>query len=151
MWWHATMWHSTIPSAVTAWHPSENDVHFPCPLLHFPQPHWGVFLSLEMEGFWPNVPPGCNGCCMPIHHSWTLPGWIRLTKRHLAREEDIRCDVDENMWPNAEDRADWKITFLFICYCIVLWIFLFAYFVLSYNKWQLYCIFCYLAVMARYK
>ncbi len=42
-------------------------------------------------------------------------GWIRHTKRHLAREEDIRCDVDENMWPNAEDRAD----FLFICYSSV--------------------------------
>ncbi len=38
-------------------------------LLPFPQPHWGDFLSLEMEHFWPsstgpNVPPGCNGCCM---------------------------------------------------------------------------------------
>ncbi len=36
-------------------------------------------------------------------------GWIRHTKiffpRCLARE-DIRCDVDENMWSNAEDRAD---------------------------------------------
>ncbi len=33
-------------------------------------------------------------------------GWIRHTKRYLAREEDIRCDVDENMWPNAGDQAD---------------------------------------------
>ncbi len=33
-------------------------------------------------------------------------GGIRHTKRHLAREEDIRCAVDENMWPNAEDQAD---------------------------------------------
>ncbi|XP_051575674.1 uncharacterized protein LOC127453390 [Myxocyprinus asiaticus] len=36
-------------------------------------------------------------------------GWIRHGKRFFPRclaREDIRCDVDENMWPNAEDRAD---------------------------------------------
>ena len=36
-------------------------------------------------------------------------GWIRHAKRFFPRclaREDIRCDVDENMWPNAEDRAD---------------------------------------------
>ncbi|KAJ8365441.1 hypothetical protein SKAU_G00142720 [Synaphobranchus kaupii] len=36
-------------------------------------------------------------------------GWIRHAKgfypRCIARD-DIRCDVDENMWPNAEDRID---------------------------------------------
>lgn len=34
-------------------------------------------------------------------------GWIRHSKRFFPRciaREDIRCDVDENMWPNAEDR-----------------------------------------------
>ncbi len=64
--------------------------------------------------FWPsstgpNVPPGCNGCYMPRHHSWTLQGWIRHTKRFFPRclaREDIRCDVDENMWPNAEGVLD---------------------------------------------
>ncbi|KAJ8268719.1 hypothetical protein COCON_G00113260 [Conger conger] len=33
-------------------------------------------------------------------------GWIRHAKRFFPRylaREDIRCDVDENMWPNAED------------------------------------------------
>ncbi len=43
-------------------------------------------------------------------------GWSRHTNiffpRCLARE-DIRCDVDENMWPDAEDQAD-KITFIYI-------------------------------------
>ncbi len=28
--------------------------------------------------------------------------------------EDIRCDVDENMWPNTEDRADFYIIYIFI-------------------------------------
>ncbi len=90
------------------WHPFENDVSFSCPLLPFPQPHWGVFMSLEMEGFWPsstgpNIPPGCNGCW---HHSWTIPGRIRHTNRFFPRclaREDIRCDVDENMWPGRLD------------------------------------------------
>ncbi len=93
------------------WHPFENDVSFSCPLLHFPQPHWGVFMSLEMEGFWPsftgpNIPPGCNGCWIPRHHIWTLPGRIRHTNRFFPRclaREDIRCDVDENMWPGRLD------------------------------------------------
>ncbi|XP_034144995.1 uncharacterized protein LOC114829938 [Esox lucius] len=36
-------------------------------------------------------------------------GWIRHTKRFYPRciaLDDIRCDVDENMWPNPEDRRD---------------------------------------------
>ncbi|KAM8747389.1 uncharacterized protein AB9X84_015425 [Acanthopagrus schlegelii] len=36
-------------------------------------------------------------------------GWIRHTKRFYPRciaLDNIRCDVDENMWPNPEDRRD---------------------------------------------
>ncbi|XP_060758415.1 uncharacterized protein LOC132869078 [Neoarius graeffei] len=36
-------------------------------------------------------------------------GWIRHSKRFYPRcigLEDIRCDVDENMWPNPDDRRD---------------------------------------------
>ncbi|XP_043091924.1 uncharacterized protein LOC122342172 [Puntigrus tetrazona] len=36
-------------------------------------------------------------------------GWIRHAKRFYPRciaRENIRCDVDENMWPVAEDRID---------------------------------------------
>ncbi|XP_026011181.1 uncharacterized protein LOC113014096 isoform X1 [Astatotilapia calliptera] len=36
-------------------------------------------------------------------------GWIRHTRRFYPRcidLADIRCDVDENMWPNPEDRRD---------------------------------------------
>ena len=36
-------------------------------------------------------------------------GWIRHAKHFypscIARD-DIRCDVDENMWPNADDHID---------------------------------------------
>lgn len=42
----------------------------------------------------------------------TCQGWIRHSKRFFPwcfAREDIRCDVDENMWPNAEER-EW------ICY-----------------------------------
>ncbi|KAI2652733.1 Insertion element IS630 uncharacterized 39 kDa protein [Labeo rohita] len=36
-------------------------------------------------------------------------GWIRHTRRFYPRciaLDNIRCDVDENMWPNPEDRRD---------------------------------------------
>ncbi len=98
--WNNVAYHHSQCSHSLIWHPFENEVSFPCPL---PQPHWGYFMSLEMEHFWPsstgpNVPPGCNGCCMPRHYSWTLQGWIRHTTRFFPRclaREDIRCDVDE--------------------------------------------------------
>ncbi|MGH0164636.1 UNVERIFIED_CONTAM: hypothetical protein FKN15_052414 [Acipenser sinensis] len=35
--------------------------------------------------------------------------WIRHAKRFFPRcmnNEDIYCDVDENLWPNAQDRLD---------------------------------------------
>lgn len=69
---------------------------------------WKVF-DYRPYGCPPNVPTGRNWCCVPRHHHWTLPGRIRHTKRFFPRclaREDIRCDVDENMWPNAEDQAD---------------------------------------------
>lgn len=36
-------------------------------------------------------------------------GWIRHLKRFFPRciaREDIRCDVDENLWPNRQDRQE---------------------------------------------
>uniref|UniRef100_A0A1A8NVX0 DDE superfamily endonuclease n=1 Tax=Nothobranchius rachovii TaxID=451742 RepID=A0A1A8NVX0_9TELE len=36
-------------------------------------------------------------------------GWIRHARRFFPRciaLDDIRCDVDENLWPNGEDRVD---------------------------------------------
>lgn len=41
-------------------------------------------------------------------------GWIRHAKRFHPRSiarENIRCDVDENMWPNAEDSIDFILFF----------------------------------------
>lgn len=36
-------------------------------------------------------------------------GWIRHSRRFFPRciaRENIRCDVDENLWPNREQRID---------------------------------------------
>ncbi|XP_044066956.1 uncharacterized protein LOC122883003 isoform X2 [Siniperca chuatsi] len=36
-------------------------------------------------------------------------GWIRHSKRFFPRciaREDVRCDVDENLWPNRQDRQE---------------------------------------------
>ncbi|KAL7862608.1 hypothetical protein SRHO_G00115920 [Serrasalmus rhombeus] len=36
-------------------------------------------------------------------------GWIRHSRRSVPRciaREDIRCDVDENMWPNRQERQE---------------------------------------------
>ncbi len=35
--------------------------------------------------------------------------WIRHVKRFLSKvheHDDIHCDVDENLWPNDQDRLD---------------------------------------------
>ncbi len=49
-----------------------------------------------------------NAICpgIPAEDCW---GWIRHAKRFFPRciaKEDIRCDMDENLWPNAEDKVD---------------------------------------------
>ncbi len=104
--------------------PSEDDVPFRCPLLPFPQPHWGVFLSLEMEGFWPsstgpNVPPGCNGCCMPRHHSWTLPGVDKAYQKILPK---MPCQRRYQMWCGwehvAKRRRPGRLDYIYY-YCIM--------------------------------
>lgn len=49
-----------------------------------------------------------NAACQEITPEH-CQGWMRHAKRFFPRclgREDIRCDVDEAMWPNAEDRAD---------------------------------------------
>ncbi len=122
---HHSQWNQSM-----FWHLFENDVSFPCPLLPFSQPHW--------DGrFWPNVPPWCNGCWMPRHHSWSIPGRIRHTKRFFPRclaREVIMCYVDENM---CKCRRPGRLDYIFYLF-FLLWIFLFVY---SHNKWQLYCFF----------
>lgn len=45
--------------------------------------------------------------------------WISHVKRFFLRcmnNEDIHCDVDENLWPNAQDRLhanDWVLNLMF--------------------------------------
>ncbi len=100
----------TWNNVALVWHLFKNDVSFYCPLLPFPQPHWGVFMSLEMEGFWPsstgpNVPPGCNGCWIPRHHSWTLPGVDKTYQQILPK---MPCQRRYQVWCGWEHVAKQK-------------------------------------------
>ncbi len=106
MWSHGTMWHSTIPSVVRAWF----DIHsrmitlFLAPYSSFLN---RIFLSLEMEGFWPSftgpkVPPGSNGFWMPRHHSWIIPGRIRHIKRVFPK---MSCERRYQVWCGWEHVA----------------------------------------------
>ncbi len=145
--WNNVAFHHSQCSHRLVWHPSENDVHFPCPLLHFPQPHWGVFLNLEMEGFWPNVPPGCNGCCMPRHHSWTLPGVDKAYQKTPCqrRTYQVWCGWEHVAKCRRPGRLEdyFFIYILFFCGFFCLYILYFH--IINGN-----CIayFCYLAVMS---
>jgi hypothetical protein len=40
--------------------------------------------------------------------SYQYQAWICLTKMYLPQcmNNDIHCDVDENFWPNVQDRLD---------------------------------------------
>jgi hypothetical protein len=49
-----------------------------------------------------------NAGCLNISSEY-FRGWTRHAKRFFPRciaQDDISCDVDENLWPNAEDRVD---------------------------------------------
>ncbi len=45
-------------------------------------------------------------------------GWIRHSRRYFPRciaRDDIRCDVDETMWPDREERLDVNEWFTVLC------------------------------------
>ncbi len=97
--WDNVALHHSQCSHSLVWCPSEVDVPFCCPLLH-----WGVFLSLEMEGFWPSStgPNECNACCMPRHLSWTLPGVDKAYQNILPK---MPCQRRYQMWCGWEHVA----------------------------------------------
>ena len=68
-----------------------------------------------------------NTGCLNISSEY-FQRWTRHAKRFFPRcisQDDISCDVDENLWPNAEDRVDQHC----YCNCIGRWgIFKFFYF-----------------------
>ncbi len=84
-------------------------------LRSFNEPGDGRFWPSSTE---PNVPPGCNECCMPRHHSWTLQGWIRHTKRFfprcLAKEDQVWCRWECVAKRRRRFRLDYMY-FLFFC------------------------------------
>ncbi len=123
MWSHGTTWHSTIPSAVRAWfdtHPRMMSSFLiplsSTPLRRFSEPGDGTFLTIVHR---PKCPSRMQWMLHAKHYSWTLHGWIRHTKdssKDALPEKIILCDVDENMWPNAEDVLD-SITFIYLFLC----------------------------------
>ncbi len=137
MWSHGTMWHSTIPSAVTDWF----DIYPRMIYSTFLNLIEEFFLNLETEGFWPNIPPGCNGCCMPRHHSWTLAGEDKTPCQR--RRYQVWCRTCGQMQKTGQIRR-----LLFYLYFILLW--LFCLYILYINLINGNCIayFCYLAVMS---
>ena len=49
-----------------------------------------------------------NAGCLDISAE-DRQGWIRHARRFFPRciaPDDIRCDMDENLWPNGEDQVD---------------------------------------------
>ncbi|KAI2649092.1 Insertion element IS630 uncharacterized 39 kDa protein [Labeo rohita] len=102
--------------AVTAWfdaHPRMMS-HFLAPYSPFLNPieeffsawRWKVFDHRPHDQM--SLLDAMDAACQDITAEH-CQGWIRHAKRFFPRclaREDIRCDVDENMWPNAEDRAE---------------------------------------------
>ncbi|XP_039598918.1 uncharacterized protein LOC120521189 [Polypterus senegalus] len=102
--------------AVTAWfnaHPRMMS-HFLAPYSPFLNPieeffsarKWKVFDHRPHDQM--SLLDAMDAACQDITAEH-CQGWIRHGKRFFPRclaREDIRCDVDENMWPNAEDRAE---------------------------------------------
>lgn len=72
------------------------------------QSHRGIVFLTEVESLWPTV----HTIRYPSWMQWMLDGYTRLwmithTKRFLPwfiAVENMRWDVNENMWPNADSR-----------------------------------------------
>ncbi len=115
MWSHATMWHSTIPSAVRAWFDTHSRMMSlslaltplsSTTLRSFSQPGDGRFLTIVHRTKCPSrMQWMLNAKTSQLNNTRKDKAYQRFFPRCLARE-DIRCDLDENMWPNAEDQAD---------------------------------------------
>ncbi len=102
--WNNVAFHDSQCSQSMVWHPFENDHSFLAPYSSFLN---RIFLSLEMEGFWPSftgpkVPPGSNGFWMPRHHSWIIPGRIRHIKRVFPK---MSCERRYQVWCGWEHVA----------------------------------------------
>ncbi len=145
MWSHATMWHSTIPSAVRAWFDTHSRMMslFLAPYSPFLKPieeffwawRWKVFDHRPQD----QMSLGCNGCWMPRHHS------LNNTRKDKAYQKilpKMPCQRRYQVWCGwehvAKRRGPGRLDYIYLFIFILLWVFLFVY---SHNKWQLYCIF----------
>lgn len=74
---------------------------------------WGIFstwrwkVHMTVDHYCkPNDIAWCNECCMWRHHSRSMKG-IQHTIQFLPPLYcQIRCEVDENLWPNRQERHD---------------------------------------------
>lgn len=80
--------------------------HLSFQLSLIPQIHRGTppHGDLWLPATWQAVPLGHNEHWMFGHICRGLPGMDQAVR------EDTRCDVNENMWSNAENRVDWCIS-----------------------------------------
>ncbi len=105
--------------AVTAWFDAHSRMMslFVAPYSPFLNPIEEFFSAWRWKVFWPsstgpNVPPGCNGCCMPRHHSWTLPGVDKayqkiLPKMPCQRRYQVWCGWEHVAKRRRPDRLDY--------------------------------------------
>lgn len=90
--------------------------HHPHPQRN-PKPHWGNFFLYGSERFMTTVHMITCHCWMPRYFCQILPeqceGWIRHAMRYYPwciTRDNIRWDVDENSWLNAEEQRDKNLT-----------------------------------------
>ena len=63
-----------------------------------------------MKGYFTNMPP--SSMAWMTHAMTSRRAWIRHARRFFPRclaNENIHCDVDENLWPNPQDRVEGNI------------------------------------------
>jgi hypothetical protein len=79
------------------------------PILSFLQHYWENKFSMEVEGVrspspWTCHPPSGHGWCMRRHQCRPMSS-LDLPCQNIfpqcMNNEDIHCDVDENLWPNS--------------------------------------------------
>lgn len=120
--WHEGVSHHLGPCCLPLISPSEMNSlpHSPASWCNFSlhsQPKREILLFSEMEGtwspaIWTDVPTevmnaaclgvgaeDCQGC---ICHARTFIPWC-------CAMENIQCNVDENLWPDSQERTDWML------------------------------------------
>ncbi len=105
VWDNVRFHHAEVVQAWFQAHPRFMTLYLP-PFFSFPQPYWGFFLSQSLERA--TLLQAMDEACDDISVV-QCQAWIRHAKSFFPRymnNDDIHCDVDENLWPNDQDRLD---------------------------------------------